>query len=144
MYPAHLKYMSGHIWVRIEKGIAIVGITDYLIEEQGHFSYLDLPTVGTDVEQLQEIGFIETDREAITLQSPLSGKVVQINDNLDESTMDLLYDSPYEEGWLFRMKPSDEEELETLMNAEEYENYIESLQDEEPLDEVETSYSPFE
>jgi len=136
--------MSGHIWVRMENGKAIIGVTDYLVDEKGPFSYLDLPAVGAVIEQLQEIGSIETDREAITIMAPLSGKVLQINDSLDESTMDLLYDSPYEDGWLISLKPTDEEELESLMNAEEYESYVESLQEEEPTDEVEPSYTQFE
>jgi len=128
----NLKYIQGHIWVRIEKEDAIVGVTDFAIERYGNFLYSELPEIGDEVEQLQEIGSLETSKEVFTIQSPLSGEIVDVNEEINDANMDILNESPYDEGWLFKIKFTDEEEIDTLLTSEEYDNYVESITYEEP------------
>lgn len=127
MYPEKLKYIQSHIWVEIEKGIATVGITSFPLELYGEFLYVDMPEIGIEVEQLQEIGSLETSKEVFTIHAPLSGEIIKINEDINESNMDLINESPYEDGWLFKIKLSDENEIEDLISSEEYENHIESI-----------------
>ena len=126
--PENLKYTSEHEWVRMEEGgIAVVGITDFAQSELGELVYVEVDTVGDDVAKDEVFGTVEAVKTTSDLFMPLSGEVIEFNSAIDESEGDepgLLNSDPYGEGWIVKIKISDESELESLLSAEEYGNLI--------------------
>ncbi len=123
MDPNDRRYSKEHEWAKVEGDVAIVGITDYAQDQLGDVVYVELPTVGDRVEQFKVFGVIESVKTASDLYSPVSGQVVEINSALvDEPAQ--VNDSPYEEGWLIKVRPDDpgilERELANLMDADAY------------------------
>ncbi len=125
-----LLYTKEHEWVSIEGNIATIGITDYAQHALGDITYVELPNVGVEVEQFEQIASVESVKAASDIFSPLSGKVVEVNKDVQESP-ELINKSCYENGWLARVEISDEEEKSNLMSAAEYRNFLESLDSEE-------------
>ncbi len=125
--PDNLKYTKEHEWVSIQDGIATIGITDHAQSELGEIVYVEIETVGEDLSKDEVFGTIEAVKTTSDLFMPLSGKVLEFNSNLDESEEDnpgLVNEDPYQEGWIIKVKISDESEVETLLSATEYENLI--------------------
>ncbi len=121
--PDELKYSKEHIWVRVEGGRAVLGITDYAQQELGPVTAVELPEVGDDLEQDDSFGSIEARKTVAELYAPLSGPVAEVNEELGE-TPELINDDPYDSGWLAVVTVVDIEELNLLMTAEEYAEYI--------------------
>src|SRR5918911_3924979 len=124
MNPTDRRYSKEHEWARVEGGIAVVGITDFAQDQLGDVVYVELPKVGDRVEQFKVFGVIESVKTASDLYAPVSGEVVEINQSVvDEPAR--VNDSPYEAGWLIKVRPDDptalERELASLMEAAEYE-----------------------
>jgi glycine cleavage system H protein len=117
--PTDLKYTREHEWVRVEGDEAIVGITDFAQDQLGDIVYVELPKVGSKVEQNKQFGVVESVKTASDLYSPLSGEVVAINETLVDSP-ESVNDAPYEDGWMIRVRPSDTAEFAELLSAEEY------------------------
>lgn len=118
-----LKYSKEHIWVRIEGERGILGITDYAQQELGAISALELPEVGDELEQDDSFGSIEARKTVAELYAPVSGLVLEVNQEiLDAPT--LLNDDPYDDGWLLVVELASLEELKLLMSAEEYREYV--------------------
>lgn len=126
--PENLKYTNEHEWVRLEEGgIAVVGITDFAQSELGELVYVEVDTVGDEVAKDEVFGTVEAVKTTSDLFMPLSGEVMEFNAAIDESEGDepgLLNSDPYGEGWIVKIKLSDESELEGLLSAEEYTNLI--------------------
>ncbi len=117
-------YTSSHEWVKEEADdIYIVGITDYAQEELGDVVYVELPEISTSLTQGSEFGSIESVKAVSELNAPLSGEVVEINEELNTKP-ELINSSPYEKGWLIKIKLSDKKELNNLLSAEEYSDLI--------------------
>jgi len=114
-----LKYTSEHEWVLIEGDEAVIGITDYAQGELGDIVYVELPEIGSDVAFLQPFGTIEAVKAASDLYSPVAGEVVDVNTNL-ASNPSLVNSSPYDEGWMVRVRISDRTALSDLMDASKY------------------------
>ncbi|SNZ09722.1 glycine cleavage system H protein [Persephonella hydrogeniphila] len=127
-----LYYTKEHMWVKAEGDDAIVGITDYGQHQLGDVVYVELPEVGTEVEAGDKVASVESVKAAIDVFSPLTGKVLSINEDLKEDPS-LVNTDPYGEGWLYEIKMSDPSELEDLMTAEDYRAYIEELESEEEV-----------
>jgi len=125
-----LFYTKEHEWVSIEGNVATIGITDYAQHALGDITYVELPNVGVEVEQFEQIASVESVKAASDIFSPLSGKVVEVNKDVQDSP-ELINKSCYENGWLARVEISDEEEKSNLMSAAEYRNFLESLDSEE-------------
>ncbi len=121
--PDELKYSKEHIWVRVEGGRAVLGITDYAQQELGPVTAVELPDVGDELEQDDSFGSIEARKTVAELYAPLSGPVAEVNEELGE-TPELINDDPYDSGWLAVVTVVDSEELNLLMTAEEYAEYI--------------------
>ncbi len=121
--PDELKYSKEHIWVRVEGGRAVLGITDYAQQELGPVTAVELPDVGDELEQDDSFGSIEARKTVAELYAPLSGPVAEVNEELGE-TPELINDDPYDSGWLAVVTVVDMEELNLLMTAEEYAEYI--------------------
>lgn len=122
-FPDELKYSKEHIWVRIEGSRAVLGITEYAQQELGPVTAVELPDVGDELEQDDSFGSIEARKTVAELYAPLSGPVAEINEELGE-TPELINDDPYDSGWLAVVAVIDAEELNLLMTADEYTEYV--------------------
>ena len=113
-------YHVNECWARREGDIAVVGVTDFLQKIAGDAAFVELPEVGTQLSQNGEAGVVETIKTTLTLISPLSGEVMEINSSLEEEPQ-LINDDPFVAGWLFKLRPSKwDEEGGYLMDAETY------------------------
>lgn len=122
----HYLYTKEHEWINIEDGTATVGITDYAQEALGDITFVELPKVGSEVEQFEEFASVESVKAASDIFSPISGKVIEVNTDL-ESDPGLINKSAYENGWLAKVEVSNPDETSNLMTAEEYRKLLESL-----------------
>lgn len=122
----HYLYTKEHEWISIEDNIATVGITDYAQEALGDITFVELPKVGSEVEQFEEFASVESVKAASDIFSPISGKVIEVNTDL-ESDPGLINKSAYENGWLAKVEVSNPDETSNLMTAEEYRKLLESL-----------------
>jgi len=117
--PEHLKYAKSHEWAKLEKdNIVRVGITDFAQEELGDLVYIELPEVGKKVAMAEQCAVVESVKTASDLNSPVSGEIIEINSALLDA-LEQVNDDPYE-AWLFCIKSDQPEELEKLLNAEQY------------------------
>ena len=121
--PEELKYTKDHEWARVENDIVTVGITDYAQGELGDIVYLDLPEVGTRVEADATFGTIEAVKAVSDLFAPISGEVVEVNSNLEDKP-EVVNDDPYGEGWMIKIKISNMEEIDNLLNEAQYKELI--------------------
>lgn len=124
-FPEELKYSKEHVWVRIENGAAVIGITDYAQEELGSVSGVELPDEGDEVEQDDSVGSIEARKTVADIYAPFSGTVRSINHEAIDNP-ELLNDDPYDGGWLIEISLDDPDELKGLMSADDYADYIEN------------------
>jgi len=123
--PADLLYTEEHEWVRLEGDVAVVGITDYAQHELGDVVYVELPEVGSTVEQGKPFGVVESVKAASDLYAPVSGEVVEVNTALEDAP-ELVNNDPYGEGWMIKVRPSNwEAEKANLLDAEAYRRLIE-------------------
>lgn len=123
----HLLYTKEHEWVSInEDNTATVGITEYAQAALGDITYVELPTVGDEVEQFEEFASVESVKAASDIFCPVSGKIVEVNEAL-ESKPGLINKSCYDKGWIAKVELSDPEEANNLMTAEEYSSFLESV-----------------
>ena len=127
MRPADLRYMETHEWLRVNGEIATVGITDFAVEQLTDIVYVELPSAGASVEKGKPFGEIESVKAVSDLNAPVSGKVEEVHEALPDS-LDILSSSPFEEGWMIRIRMSDPSEVETLLTAEAYEKVVEAEQ----------------
>lgn len=122
--PNELKYRDSHEWVRKEAdGTYTVGITEHAQELLGDMVFVDLPDVGTTYSQGDDCAVAESVKAASDIYAPVSGEIIEVNSALD-SEPELVNSAPYAEGWLFKIKPSDEAELDALMDADAYKESI--------------------
>jgi glycine cleavage system H protein len=129
--PPDLKYSETHEWIKIvNKNTATVGITAFAVSKLSDLVHIELPKVGDKVEQGQPFGEIESVKTVSELISPLSGRIQEINKEVVEHVATIT-DEPYEDGWLIKIRYSEPAEMETLMSAAEYEEFIKSTEGEE-------------
>lgn len=118
-----LKYAKGHEWVRMEGNRAYIGITDFAQDELGDIVFIELPEVGTDVEVDDILGSIESVKAASDIYAPVSGTVVEVNEEL-EGSPELVNEEPFE-SWIAVIEVNDTGELDDLMDADAYEKFCE-------------------
>lgn len=123
--PAELRYRDSHEWVRVEDGIAVVGISDYAQDALGDLVYVELPEVGQVLAAGDEAGVVESVKSASDIYAPLSGEVVEINEELDGAPENVNQD-PYGGGWMYKLKPADDGELDEMLTADQYQTHIDS------------------
>jgi glycine cleavage system H protein len=121
--PEELRYTEEHEWVRGDGARMTVGITDYAQDELGDVVYVDLPAAGTRVEKGQPFGEVESTKSVSDLYAPLSGTIVERNEQL-ESSPELTNSDPYGEGWMVVIEAEDPAELDTLLSAADYQKVI--------------------
>jgi glycine cleavage system H protein len=124
MTPEDNRYAKSHEYVHVEGDVGTVGITDYAQKELGDVVFVELPLVGAELEATDELGSIESVKAVSELFSPVSGVVVEINERLRD-TPELVNTDPYGDGWMMKIRLSDPTEVDELMTAEEYEEYVE-------------------
>jgi glycine cleavage system H protein len=123
--PKELRYTRTHEWVRFEEdGFLVIGITEHAQSQLGELVFVDLPDIGILVHASDEVAVIESVKAASDVYSPVSGKIVEINEELEESPS-LVNSDPYHDGWLFKIDPSDTEELNELLDEDAYAEFLE-------------------
>jgi glycine cleavage system H protein len=123
MYPEENLYTKDHEWVNVQGDLATVGITEYAQGELGDVVYVDLPEVGDIFEASDPFGSVESVKAVSEVFCPLSGEIVEVNSKL-EQTPELVNQSPHQKAWMIRLRVSNPDELDELLSAEEYEEYL--------------------
>ena len=124
--PENLSYTKEHEWVRVEDGTAIIGITDYAQHALTDVVFVELPSVGKKVQQFKQLCVIESVKSVSDVFSPMSGEVVEVNNEVSEKP-ELVNQDPYGSAWVAKIKVSDEEELNNLMNSHGYKQHLDGL-----------------
>jgi glycine cleavage system H protein len=133
-FPGDLKYAETHEWVRMESdGNVTVGISDHAQEALGDVVYVELPELGIEVDARSEAGVVESVKAASDIYAPISGTVIAINETLEDAP-ETVNESPYDDGWFFKLQPSDPSELDALLSPEEYEELCENEDEDEDED----------
>lgn len=123
MYPSDYLYSRDHEWVRVEDDLCVLGITEYAQEELGEIVFVELPDVGQSFHATDEVGTIESVKAVAEVYTPVSGDVVEVNAALEEEP-ELVNDDPHGDGWLVKLRFTSKDELEELMSAEQYEEFL--------------------
>lgn len=124
IFPEDLRYHKEHTWVRVKGGKAIIGITDYAQDTLGDIVYIDLPDLDSEIERDAEFSEIESTKATSSVIAPVSGTVIEVNEELDESP-EIINEEPYDKGWICVVEMSDPSELDDLLDASDYERYVE-------------------
>ncbi len=122
--PDDLLYSKEHEWILNENDVATLGITDHAQKELGDVVFVDLPEVGATFDANQAFGSVESVKAVSEVYLPVSGEVVETNESLLDAP-EKINDSPYEEGWIIRIRLGDPSQLEALMSSQEYSKYVE-------------------
>lgn len=122
-FPEDVKYSKEHEWVLVEGNVATVGITDYAQDQLGDIVFVELPAVGDKVSKEDAFGVVESVKAVSDIYAPVSGKVLEVNDDLPENP-EMLNEDPYGDGWMIKIEMNDPDELQELMTAAEYEEYV--------------------
>ena len=118
--PGDLKFLSSHEWARVESdGTITVGISDHAQDLLGDIVFVELPEVGQSVDAENDTAIVESVKAASDIYSPLSGEVIEVNSLLEDQP-EIINSSPYEDGWFFKLTPSDMGELDNLLSPEDY------------------------
>ncbi len=123
MYPDNFRYTKEHEWVRVDGDTGTVGITDHAQQELGDIVYVDLPKVGTRVEQGKSLGSVESVKAVSDIYSPVSGEVIEANQTLADSP-EKLNEDPHGSAWLVKIRLSTPDEASSLLSADDYQEYV--------------------
>ena len=121
--PNELKYSKEHEWVKVEGNVATIGITEYAQSELGDIVFVELPETDDEINEGDTFGSIESVKTVSELYAPISGKVVEVNEELEDSP-EFVNESPYEKAWMVKVEISDESQIEALFTAEKYSEMI--------------------
>ncbi len=125
---SEIRYTQDHEWVRVvSENIVEVGITDFAQDQLGDIVFIELPEVDVNVDASDEIAVIESVKAAAELRSPVSGTVIEVNEELEDQP-ELVNENPTEDGWFCKLEMSSPEELDDLLNEDEYSEYVASLE----------------
>ena len=122
--PENLKYTKDHEWVKIEGDIATVGITDFAQSELGDIVYVEVETIDEELDKEEVFGTVEAVKTVSDLFMPLSGKVIEFNESLEDEP-EMVNDKPYNEGWIIKIKLDNPDEASELLSADDYKEHIE-------------------
>jgi len=128
-YPDDLQYTKDHEWIRVADGVGTVGITDFAQEQLGDVVHVQLPRVGEKFEAHDTFGEVESVKTFSELFIPVSGEVAEINEALADAP-ELVNNAPYAEGWMIKIKIGKPSEIDSLLSASEYEDFVESQKEE--------------
>ena len=119
MYSSEMKYSKEHEWISVNKNIITIGITDFAQESLGDVVFIDLPKIGTSISQFKKFGEIESVKAVSELFAPISGKVIEINSEIENSP-EIITQSQHEKGWMIKVESSNLDEVNKLLTKEEY------------------------
>ena len=122
-FPTNIKYTNEHEWIRLEGDIAYVGITDYAQQQFGDIVFIDVPTEGETLEKGETFGTVEVVKTVSDLFLPIGGEVMEVNSQLEEHP-ELVNQAPYGEGWIIKLKPTNTDEMNELLDAAAYKEII--------------------
>ena len=122
-FPEDCKYTKQHEWVHVEGQVATVGITDFAQEQLGDVVYVELPAIGDKTSKEDTFGVVESVKAVSDIFAPVTGKVLEVNDDLPDNPA-MLNEDPYGDGWLIKIEMSDPDEIDELLTAAEYQEYI--------------------
>mgnify|MGYP001433786799 FL=1 len=118
--PGDLKFLSSHEWARVESdGTITIGISDHAQDLLGDIVFVELPEIGQSVDAENDTAIVESVKAASDIYSPLSGEVIEVNSLLEDQP-EIINSSPYEDGWFYKLTPSDLDELDNLLSPEDY------------------------
>ena len=121
------KYSKDHEWVKVEGGLVVVGITDFAQNSLHEITFVEISEVGTTLEASNECGLVESMKASSDIFSPIGGEIVEVNTELEDAP-EIVNEDPYGKGWMFKLKPSSlDADLEGLMDAAAYKDFVESL-----------------
>ncbi len=124
-FPDDFRFLESHEWARLEQdGLVTVGISDFAQEELGDVVFVELPELDAELVARSEAGVVESVKAASDIYAPVSGTVVAINEALEDAP-ETVNDSPYDDGWFFKISPKDPAELDSLLSAEDYQSHCE-------------------
>ena len=123
--PEDLKYAESHEWVKVDDGVATIGISDYAQQEMTEIVYVELPEVGNSYDAGDEVAVVESVKSASDIYTPVGGEIVAVNDALTDDPA-IVNNSPFENGWIFKIRMSDDLQLKELMDAAAYQAKISS------------------
>ena len=115
----NLKFLDSHEWARDDDGVVTVGISNHAQELLGDIVYVELPQIGSSVSQKDGVAIVESVKAASDVYSPLTGEIVEINEKLSDNP-EIINSSPYEDGWFFKVKPQNIDELEEMLDSDAY------------------------
>ena len=125
--PDNLQYTKEHEWINIEDNIGTIGITDYAQSALGDITFVELPSQDAEVEQFEEFVSVESVKAASDIFAPMSGRVIEVNSKLEDNP-GIINRHCYTKGWLVKIEITSMEETSNLMTAEEYQSYLESIE----------------
>jgi glycine cleavage system H protein len=120
---SELKFTKEHEWITIKDGTTVIGISDFAQEQLGDIVSIELPKAGVFFKQGQTMAIIDSVKASSDIYAPISGEIIEVNEGLIEKP-EMINQSPYELGWIAKIKPSNMEEFESLMAKEKYDRYI--------------------
>lgn len=123
--PKDLRYSKEHEWVKVEDGKVRIGITHFAQSELGDIVFVELPQIGDEIQLNEPFGSVESVKTVSELYAPISGKVVEVNSELEDNP-EYVNDSPYEKAWMIVVEPSDISEVEALLTPEQYDELIDA------------------
>ena len=123
-FPEELKYTEEHEWVLVEDDVVTVGITDFAQDQLGDVVFVELPEVGDSVEAGNTFGVVESVKAVSDVYSPVTGEIVEINESLPDEP-EVVNTSPYEDGWMIKVKLSDVSSIDDLMDVAAYQEFVE-------------------
>lgn len=115
----NLKFLDSHEWARNDDGVVTVGISNHAQELLGDIVYVELPQIGSSVSQKDGVAIVESVKAASDVYSPLTGEIVEINEKLSDNP-EIINSSPYEDGWFFKVKPQNINELDEMLDSDAY------------------------
>jgi glycine cleavage system H protein len=123
--PADLKYTQDHEWLRVENGVAVVGVTDFAQGELGDIVFVEIETKGEELERGETFGTVEAVKTVSDLFMPVAGQVIEVNSALADEP-ELVNKDPYGKGWMIKIEMSDEKQVDELISPEDYQKMIEA------------------
>jgi len=125
--PQDLRYTKDHEWARAEGGLVTCGVTDYAQDQLGDIVFVELPEVGDELAKGGQFGTVESVKAVAELYSPIGGEVAEVNGALEDSPQ-LVNQDPYGQGWMIKVRPKEPNELDKLMDAQQYKDMLKGLE----------------
>lgn len=120
---AETKFTKEHEWIRLEGELGIVGITDFAQKELGDVVSIELPSKGNSFKQMDPMAIVDSIKASSDIYCPVDGEITEVNEKLQE-TPELINQSPYEEGWIVKIKPSSPDQIDSLLTKEQYDEFV--------------------